>query len=239
MGKKLITNFEHWLDDATILYSEQFREHVFKPFRPKTFVANNTLNLTEYQPSTLSREDIKLKYKIKTRKIIVYVGRIQRRRHLDHLVRALALIGLDEVGLVIAGPDEEGILEGLNGENIFKLGPLYGEEALNLLSASDVYCQPGAIGLSIVDALFCGLPVVTETGLHGPEIMYLKDGINGFIVPNGDIAQMAERLRLLLSNDVLRNDFSLAARNEAMTSGHINTMCNGFRCALEYVFRKT
>ena len=35
--------------------------------------------------------------------------------------------------------------------------------------ACDVYCIPGAIGLSIVDAQFCGLPVVTEDVDHGPR----------------------------------------------------------------------
>lgn len=238
-SKKLVANFEHWLDDAVILYSEQFREHVFKPFQHKTFIANNTLNLTEYRPSKFSRAEIKRKYHIPTGKNVVYVGRIQRRRLLDHLVRAFAMLDLEDVGLILAGPDDEGILEGFRGKNIFKLGPLYGNDALDVLSASDVYCLPGAIGLSIVDALFCGLPVITESGLHGPEIMYLKDGVNGFIIPKGDITQLSAKLRLLLSEDSLRREFSQAARNEIMTSGHIDRMCEGFRNALDYAFRKT
>jgi glycosyltransferase involved in cell wall biosynthesis len=238
-SKKLIANFEHWLDDAIILYSERFREHVFLRFQAKTFIANNTLNLTEYSPVARSREDVKREYGITTAKNIVYVGRIQRRRRLDHLVRALALLDLDDVGLVLAGPDEEGVLEGFRGDNIFKLGPLYGQEALDLLSASDVYGLPGAVGLSIVDAMFCGLPVVTESGLHGPEIMYLKDGVNGFMVPAGDIGQLAAKLRLLLGDDPLREGFSRAARAEIMSSGHIQRMAEGFRAALDYAFRIT
>lgn len=238
LSKKLVANFEHWLDDAVILYSEQFREHVFKAFQHKTFIANNTLNLTEYRPSKVSRADVKRNYHITTEKNIVYVGRIQRRRLLDHLVQAFAMLDLEDVGLILAGPDDEGILEGFRGMNIFKLGPLYGDDALDVLSASDVYCLPGAIGLSIVDAFFCGLPVLTESGFHGPEIMYLKDGVNGFIIPKGDIAQLASKLRLLLSDDALRRKFSQAARDEIMTNGHIDRMCEGFRNALDFVFRK-
>ena len=95
--------------------------------------------------------------------------------------------------------------------------------------------MPGAVGLSIVDAFYCGLPVVTEEGEESPEIMYLKDGVNGFIVPNGDIQQLAAKLQLLLEDDALRAQFSLAAKNEIMTNGHIDNMCKGFRDALRFV----
>jgi glycosyltransferase involved in cell wall biosynthesis len=235
-SKKLIANFEHWLDDAIILYSEAFRAHVFKRFQNKTFVANNTLNLTAYQVTSEPREDIKRRLGITTTKNIIYLGRIQRRRRLDHLFQVLDLLGLDDVGLILAGPDDEGILGDECGKNIFKLGPLYGQAALDALSASDVYCQPNAIGLSIVDALFCGLPVVTENGLHGPEIMYLKEGINGFMVPEGAIEELTARLRLLLSDEPLRRRFSQAAREEIMTHGHIDRMCEGFWAALDHAF---
>jgi glycosyltransferase involved in cell wall biosynthesis len=234
-GKKLVANFDHWLDDAIILYSDQFQRFVFKRFRSKTFIANNTLNLTEYRPEERSKASIKQKYGITTDKNIIYIGRIQKRRHLDHLVRAFNGLSMGGVGLILAGPDDEGLLESYAANNVFRPGPLYGNEALDLLSASDVYCQPGAIGLSIVDALFCGLPVVTEDGIHGPEIMYLKDGVNGFIVPKGDVVQLAAKLQLLLTDDSLRRRFSQAGRNEIMTRGHIDRMCEGFLAALDYV----
>jgi glycosyltransferase involved in cell wall biosynthesis len=99
-----------------------------------------------------------------------------------------------------------------------------------------VYCLPGAIGLSIVDAFYCGLPVVTENVVHGPEIMYLKDGVNGFITPVGDIPQLTAMLKMLLTDDVLRRRFSLAAKSEIMTNGHIDRMCEGFRDALNFAF---
>ena len=233
--KTIICNLEHWMDDAIVLYSEQFRKYVFKRFHSKTFIANNTLNLTEYGPFALSKENVKRKYGIWTGKNIIYMGRIQRRRRLDHLLQAFGLLNIQDVGLILAGPDDEGLLKSIDGANIFKPGPVYGEESLNLLFAADVYCLPGSIGLSIVDALYCGLPVVTEEATHGPEIMYLKDGINGFMVPSGDIAQLTAKLQLLLRDDALRERFSQAARNEIMTSGHIDRMCEGFRNALWHV----
>jgi len=233
--KTLVYNFEHGIDDAVILYAEHLRKYVCNCFQSKTFVANNTLNLITYKPLHLRKEKVKSKYGIFTRKNIIYLGRMQRRRRIDDLVQAFRMLNIEEAGLILAGPDSEGILNNIESKNIFKLGPIYGEESLDLLSASDVYCLPGSIGLSIVDAFYCGLPVVTENVIHGPEIMYLKDGINGFMIPKGDITQLAAKLKILLTDDALREKFSQAAKNEIMTSGHIDRMCEGFRNALQYV----
>lgn len=232
--RKVIYNCEHWMDDAIILYSEHLREHVWRCFREKTFVANNTLNLTGYEPSNCITSEVKKKYGITTSKNIIFMGRIQPRKRIDDLTNAFQMLNLQDTGLIIAGPDPEGILQKTNGRNIYKVGALYGKESLDLLTAADVYCIPGAIGLSIVDAFYCGVPVVTEDVIHGPEIMYLIDGVNGFMVPEGNVELLASRLNQILTDDVLRVKFSQAARNEIMTRGHIDRMCEGFVNALHY-----
>jgi glycosyltransferase involved in cell wall biosynthesis len=165
------------------------------------------------------------------------MGRMQKRKRIDDLIQAFNMMNMEDVGLILVGPDSEGILVNIEGKNIFKLGPVYGEESLDLLSAADVYCLPGAIGLSIVDAFYCGLPVITEDVRHGPEITYLKNGVNGFIVPQGDISELAAKLRMLLTDDALREKFSQAAKHEIMTNGHIDRLCEGFESALRHVFK--
>ena len=104
-----------------------------------------------------------------------------------------------------------------------------------MLSSADVYCIPGALGLSIVDAFYCGLPIVTEDSDESPEIMYLKNGINGFIVPQGNIPLLAAKLQILLNDDDLRKQFSIEAKKEIHTNGHIDKMCQGFIDALNFV----
>lgn len=233
----IVYSFEHWLDDAIILYGEHLRKYVSKRFQPKTFVANNTLNMTIYKSVRAPRKDVKERYQIYTNRNIICLGRLQRRKRINDLILALRQLDDDDVGLILAGPDSEGVLANIKDRKIFKVGAIYGEDSLDLLSAADVCCIPGAIGLSIVDAFYCGLPVVTEKVNHGPEIMYLKDGVNGFLVPPGDIDQLAAKLRLLLSDDIMRERFSRAAKNEVMTNGHIDRMAEGFRDALQYVCR--
>ena len=86
---------------------------------------------------------------------------MQKRKRVDILVKALNLMNRPDIGLILIGPDTEGILDEIKGDNIYKLGPIYGHKKFDLLSASDIYCLPGAVGLSIIDAFHCGLPFVT------------------------------------------------------------------------------
>jgi glycosyltransferase involved in cell wall biosynthesis len=231
--------FEHFLSDAIILYADHLRKNIAGALQRKVFVANNTLDLSMHDSRKTERSAVLKKYGITTVKNVISVGRIQRRKRIDDLIKAFERIDLPEVGLILVGPDEEGLAAALatKKKNVFVLGAVYGNEAIDLLRAADVYCIPGAIGLSIVDAQYCGLPVVTEDVDHGPEIMYLKDGTNGFIVPKGDINALTEKLRLLLIDDALRARFSEAAKKEVRTNGHIDRLCEGFKSALDYLLK--
>jgi glycosyltransferase involved in cell wall biosynthesis len=235
--KRFANNIEYWLFDALILYAEHLKKRVHESFHRKTFIANNTLDFTDAHLRLVDKAQLLRKFNITTTKNIICCGRMQKRKRLHHLFAAFDLLNRRDVGLILVGPDTEGVLCGIQRENIFILGPIYGNERLELLSASDVFCLPGAVGLSIVDAFYCGLPIVTEDGDESPEIMYLKNGINGFVVPKGDIGHLAEKLGLLLKNDDLRNELSVAARKEIMTNGHIDRMCQGFADAIRFVKR--
>jgi glycosyltransferase involved in cell wall biosynthesis len=232
--KKFANNLEYAMFDALILYAEHLKANVKMKFHNKTFVANNTLAFASDQ-RTQDKKNCLSSYNIRTARNIICCGRMQRRKRLQDLLAAFELLNRRDVGLILVGPDTDGILRDIHADNIHILGPIYGNKMLDLLSASDVFSLPGAVGLSIVDAFYCGLPIVTEDGDESPEIMYLKDGINGFVVPRGDIHQLMQKLELLLENDVLRKQFSIAARNEIMTNGHIDTMCKGFTEALRFV----
>ena len=238
--KNLAYATEQALCDAIILYAEHLKKYVPKRFQKKIFIANNTLCLSYTGlPPGVSRENVLTDYGIKTKKNIICVGRMQKRKRLDNLVEALVYMNRSDIGLILVGPDPEGVLDKLEGENIFKLGPIYEEKKYDLLSSADVYCLPGAVGLSIVDAFHCGLPFVTEDGDESAEIMYLKDGVNGFIVPRGDIPEMAQKLLLLLDNNELRERFSDAAKQEIKGNGSIDGFCAGFRDALLYATGRT
>jgi glycosyltransferase involved in cell wall biosynthesis len=76
------------------------------------------------------------------------------------------------------------------------------EDVARLLSATDVYVKPGVlegfIGITVLEALSLGKPVVA---FDTEDVkMALTDGETGLIVPNGDVAALADRIVYLLRN---------------------------------------
>lgn len=232
--KNIAYVFEHMFCDSIILYAEHLKKYLFPRFHRKTFVANNTLCFNYRGLSGDDKNKVLREYGIETRKNIICVGRIQRRKRLGHLVDAHARMNRPDIGLILAGPDPDHLLDAVSAPNIYKLGPVYEQKKLDLLSAADVFCLPGAVGLSIVDAFYCGLPIVTEQGDESAEMMYLRDGENGFIVPRGNATELAKKLLLLLDDVAMRERFSEEAKREIAENGHIDKLCAGFRDALCY-----
>jgi glycosyltransferase involved in cell wall biosynthesis len=79
--------------------------------------------------------------------------------------------------------------------------------------ACDVFVLPSEQepwGLAVNEAMCAGLPVVVsrEVGCV-PDLV--KDGVNGFTPSAGDIHGLAEALRRLIENDVLRQDLGKAS----------------------------
>ena len=238
--KNLAYFIEQFFCDAIILYADFLRKFIAKNYNKKTFVANNTLYI-DYKglPRGTTREQILRGYGIKTQKNIICMGRMQLRKQIDHLHQAFNRLNGPDVGLILVGPDTENVLGGIYGPNIYKLGPIYGNKRFDLLVSSDIFCLPGAVGLSIIDAFYCGLPFITEDSYLSAEMMYLKDGVNGFIVPPNDISALTAKLQLLLDDNDLRRKFSDAAMQEAKGNASIEKMSAGFRDALLYVMAET
>jgi glycosyltransferase involved in cell wall biosynthesis len=228
---------EHALCDAIVLYAEHLRKYIARRFQHKVFIANNTLALSYSGFAHGDKDQILRSYNISTRKNIICMGRFQKRKRIEQLIAAVELMDRADIGLILVGPDSEHVLEHVSGPNIYKLGPIYGDRRFDLLSAADVYCLPGAVGLSIVDAFHCGLPLVTEDGDESAEIAHLKHGENGFIVPRGDVAELARRLSCLLDDTELRARFADAAQHEILVNASIEQLCRGFVDALRYAVR--
>jgi glycosyltransferase involved in cell wall biosynthesis len=232
--KNFFYSLEHSLVDALILYAPHLLQYVKPKRHSKCFIANNTLNLFDRDIPDVDPQEVKKKYKITTNKNVVYVGRIQNRKGLDLLLDALALIKDDSVGLVLVGPNHDCDVDFKRYKNVYQLGPLFGKDLAEVLLTMDVCCIPKWVGLSIVEAFYFGLPLVTTDVAHPPEIMYLRNGINGFIVPDGDIPAMAERLSALLTDDELRKRMGEAARREILENATIEKMFEGFRKAVAH-----
>ncbi len=90
------------------------------------------------------------------------------------------------------------------------------EDMPAVLAASDVYCQPNLepepFGLSLVEAMYAGLPVVTTAAGGALEIV---DGTCGDLLEAGDVAGVAEALRRLIDDRARRERMGVAGRRRA------------------------
>ena len=154
--------------------------------------------------------------------VIIQVGRMESGK--GHLLHLEALSRLREVpGWVcwqIGGaqrPHEVRYLDELKktsvrlgiGDRVQFLGERSDVSAL--LSAADIYCQPNtspdSFGITLIEALYAGLPVVT-TNLGGPR--EIVDDSCGILVPPDDKPALAETLRRLIDDSTLRKQLGVA-----------------------------
>ena len=78
------------------------------------------------------------------------------------------------------------------------VGARFGREKIVYVSLAQVMMNPGAVGLGILDAFVCGVPMLTtDSGMHGPEIAYLDNGHNGVMTENDLGAYVSACVQLL------------------------------------------
>jgi glycosyltransferase involved in cell wall biosynthesis len=84
------------------------------------------------------------------------------------------------------------------------------------LAAFDVLAMPSRRepwGRVAAEALIAGVPVVAAASGGLPEVV--RDGVDGFLYPPGDVGALADRLRTLLDDPDLRARMGAAGREGA------------------------
>lgn len=228
--------------DGIILYSKHEITDIQPKNRHKVCVANNTINFASLPEIPEAKEQIKREFNIPFEKTVLFVGRMRSVKKVEHLIEVFNNIDDPGVGCVIVG-DAMGydLPKMIRKNNVKYLGEIYDPrnvQVSKLFKMADLFCIPGDVGLGMNEAFFWGLPVVTEDGLQPPEIHYLVNGRTGFIVPEGDLAALKEKVLLLLRNDQMRAEFSRQAREDIRREASIENMFQGFLQCVQRVSPK-
>jgi len=158
------------------------------------------------------------------KKLVLYAGRIVYRKRLDILVAAMAELG-DDVALVIVGSGfgqrdstEEKIIRLVSdSDRIFFVGAVnncsqYFEACDLQVLVSECEGMPN----SLLEGMASSLPTV---GSSIPGIIDLvTDGVEGILVPVGDIKKTALAITTILDSDSLRKTMGANARQKIVDS---------------------
>ncbi|WP_338676642.1 glycosyltransferase family 4 protein [Streptomyces sp. SCSIO 30461] len=90
--------------------------------------------------------------------------------------------------------------------------PIEPEWAKGAIAAST--SRHESFGMTLVEAMRCGLPVVSTDCDYGPREI-LQDGTDGLLVPVGDVEAVAKALVLLIDDEELRRSMGAAAMRNA------------------------
>lgn len=144
----------------------------------------------------------------KRRRDILFVGRLTPYKKVENIIKAISLLE-DKPRLIVVGPTIDKqyrtLLEDLASElevDTRFLGPISDESLVKYLSSSAALVLPSideGFGLVLLEAMACELPVVANRAGGVPEAV--DDGKTGFLVGQGDIKELSDRVQLLLTNE--------------------------------------
>jgi len=167
---------------------------------------------------------------------VLFVGRLQARKRVDLLLEACASLDpRPDLWIVGDGPalvDLQRQASRLHLEARFA-GALHGPSLESVFGRADLFVLPGTGGLAVQEAMAHGLPIIaaegdgTQNDLVRPE--------NGWLVPEGDLASLADALRQALREPSRLVEMGRASHRIVAEEVNIEAMVASFLRALAAV----
>lgn len=141
--------------------------------------------------------------------VLLLIGNDWRKKGLQTLIEALNKCRDLRIQLLVVGRDDvrpfEAAIRRLGiHDRVRFLAP--SEDVMQFYAAADAYAGPSledAYGLPVIEAMACGLPVITSTNAGVSEI--ITDGLNGFLLRDStDAAELSGLIRRLFYDPSLR-----------------------------------
>tara|TARA_B110001452_G_scaffold109503_1_gene90879 strand:- start:3375 stop:4511 length:1137 start_codon:yes stop_codon:yes gene_type:complete len=217
-----VINFSINKSNRVTAVSENLKKETFELFDIKNNieVIPNFICLKEYK---LDNNDYyKKRYAPNNEKIICHVSNFRKVKRIQDVIIAFEGISkeIDAKLLLVGDGPERARLEQISrnskfNKNIFFLGSL--KSTKEVLNISDLFMLPSSkesFGLSALEAMACGVPVIASESGGIPEVVL--HGESGLLNSVRDTYQMTKNALKLLSNESLLKSFKSNAYKQAM-----------------------
>ena len=182
--------------------------------------------------------DIRERYELNRKVIVLFVGRIREDKGIEYLIKAANIVfnqsGYGDVRFVLVGPTEEfvlkqnhrssyfekivGLIDEFNLDNYVVLtGAVPFDDLRKLYAAADIFVLPSiteAAPQAVIEAMSSGKPVIgTRVGAVPTQI---AEGQSGFLVDPANERQLAEKIKYLIENRQEREVMGTCGRDLAV-----------------------
>jgi hypothetical protein len=146
----------------------------------------------------------------------LFVGRVGPRKGIHYLLQAWEALQLPQSELMLVGFNDfptGWVAPGLRVRYISSV-PHY--QLNQYYSNASVFVFPSLVegfGLVLLEAMACGIPVITTSNTAGPDI--LTDGVEGFIIPIRDSEAIQQKLEWCYHHPKKLAEMGRAARHRA------------------------
>lgn len=240
--------------DAIVVPSQMFKEETISLGAPenKTFIMPNASNVHVAASDYSRAEELRIKLGCIEKKGIIYVGRLVESKGVQYLIEAFAKLAAerDDIALICVG-------DGPLREKLQSLcKELHVEERVHFMGRVDVDIErnkylvpyylcsdvcvvpsiflrgmPDPWVLVVNEAMACGKAVIATTAVAAAHAM-IKNGINGFVVPEKDSAALCNAIKAVLADPATAKVMGEASKKvieSGFTYGH---MVRGFQSAI-------
>jgi glycosyltransferase involved in cell wall biosynthesis len=174
--------------------------------RPPIFPVSCGIDLKRFYPnSSMDRLACRARYGLDPqRTIFLFVGRVDKEKRVDVLLRAIHLLQRDDIQLVVAGRgaalgEFQALAKSLKlGERVRFTGFIPNEDLPMLLNSIDIFTMPSEaelLSIASLEAMACARPVLLADAVALPELV--TQGVNGYLFKPGDAQDAARYMRLL------------------------------------------
>ena len=171
---------------------------------------SNGIDLKKFSPGDRDKRLQQYFHLPQDRPLILSVNRLSQEKRIDVLIDAVAKMTQDaHIAIASTGPAEAELrakVEQLNlMDRVSFLGFIPDKDLASLYRLADIFAIPSEAelqSLATMEAMACGLPVVSADAYALPELVHHES--NGFLFQRGNSEEMAQFLDVLVIDNELR-----------------------------------